>query len=80
MEVNHMVESDKADADRKLKSALEDLSAACNRYVTISKGAGSGSGVGKTKLDKERMKMCQKELVCQNTTFCLFFSKLILEL
>lgn len=58
-----MIESEHADADYKLKSVLENLIAGCNRYVTIVKGASSGSGIGKTKLDKERMKLCHYEMV-----------------
>lgn len=58
-----MIESDQPDADRKLRVVLEDLTISCNKYHSITKGAGSGPGVGKTKLDKERMKMCHKEMV-----------------
>lgn len=58
-----MMDSDQPDADRKLRSVLEDLSTRCNKYLTIVKGKSTGSGVGKTKLDKERMKMCYRELV-----------------
>lgn len=67
----HMIEAEQPDAERKLRSVLEDLAAGCNRYLTISRGAGSGPGVGKTKLDKERMKMCQKELVMHFSLFDL---------
>ncbi|XP_020294411.1 otoferlin-like isoform X2 [Pseudomyrmex gracilis] len=48
--------------EKLLKSTLEDLSANCNRYVSISKSSVTGPGVGKTKLDKERTKLCQREL------------------
>lgn len=58
-----MIQADQPETERKLRAVLEDLASNCNQYLTISKGVGSGSGVGKTKLDKERMKMCQKELV-----------------
>ncbi|XP_076646228.1 otoferlin isoform X2 [Halictus rubicundus] len=48
--------------EKILKSTLEELSSNCNRYVSISKSSLTGPGVGKTKLDKERMKLCQREL------------------
>ncbi|KAL0125714.1 hypothetical protein PUN28_004639 [Cardiocondyla obscurior] len=48
--------------EKLLKSTLEELSANCNRYVSISKSSVTGPGVGKTKLDKERTKLCQREV------------------
>lgn len=48
--------------EKLLKSTLEELSDNCNRYVSISKSSVTGPGVGKTKLDKERAKLCQREL------------------
>ncbi|XP_077275643.1 otoferlin isoform X2 [Temnothorax americanus] len=48
--------------EKLLKSTLEELSANCNRYVSISKSSVTGPGVGKTKLDKERAKLCQREV------------------
>lgn len=50
-------------AEKKLRSVLEELSINCARFVSISKGDGSGAGLGKTKLDKERLKLCQREIV-----------------
>ncbi|XP_076628524.1 otoferlin isoform X2 [Colletes latitarsis] len=54
--------ADDSSGDKILKSTLEELSSNCNRYVSISKSSLTGPGVGKTKLDKERTKMCQREL------------------
>ncbi|KAG7196910.1 hypothetical protein KM043_000181 [Ampulex compressa] len=48
--------------EKGLKSILEELADNCNRYVSIGKSSLTGPGVGKTKLDKERMKLCQREL------------------
>lgn len=48
--------------EKLLKTTLEELSINCNRYVSISKSSVTGPGVGKTKLDKERTKLCQREL------------------
>lgn len=58
-----MIESDLSDIDRKLRLVLDDLTAGCNNYLSIAKGANAGSGIGKTKLDKERTKLCYRELV-----------------
>lgn len=54
--------ADDCTGERILKSTLEELSGNCNRYVGISKSCFTGPGVGKTKLDKERTKLCQREL------------------
>ncbi|KAI4500926.1 hypothetical protein M0802_004137 [Mischocyttarus mexicanus] len=48
--------------EKLLKTVLDELSSSCNRYVGISKSSATGPGVGKTKLDKERMKLCQREM------------------
>ncbi|XP_076264991.1 otoferlin-like isoform X1 [Rhynchophorus ferrugineus] len=61
-EVNALSEADDHEAENKLKQVLEDLSAACGKYVTISNSSVTGPGTGKTKLDKERLKHCQREL------------------
>lgn len=53
---------DDCSGEKILKSTLEELSSNCNRYVSISKSSVTGPGVGKTKLDKERTKLCQREL------------------
>lgn len=59
-----LVEGEDGAAERQLRTVLEDLSEGCARYISVTKGAGSGSGLGKTKLDKERMKLCQRDVVC----------------
>ncbi|XP_076249647.1 otoferlin isoform X2 [Calliopsis andreniformis] len=53
---------DDSSSEKILKSTLEELSSNCNRYVSINKSSLTGPGVGKTKLDKERTKVCQREL------------------
>ena len=54
---------DHSRAEKALKSILEELSMGCNRYVSLSRiSATGGPGIGKTKLDKERIKLCQREL------------------
>ncbi|XP_018569831.1 otoferlin-like [Anoplophora glabripennis] len=61
-EVNSSVEADVADVETQLKQVLEDLSIGCAKYVTISKASVTGPGTGKTKLDKEHLKLCQREI------------------
>lgn len=47
----------------KLRSCLEELAVNCIKYVHVSRNAIiTGHGSGKTKLDKERIKMCVREL------------------
>ncbi|CAG9763070.1 unnamed protein product [Ceutorhynchus assimilis] len=61
-EVSSAIEVEDSEAETKLKQVLEDLSASCGKYVTISKASITGPGTGKTKLDKERLKLCQREI------------------
>lgn len=46
-----------------LRHVLEELSVGCTKYVQLNKSSSSSPGAGKTKLDKERMKLCQREIV-----------------
>lgn len=47
----------------KLRGCLEELAANCMKYVNISRNAIiTGHGAGKTKLDKERIKLCIREM------------------
>lgn len=62
-DVHNLVEMDKKDVDLRLKQVLEELTLGCTKYVSISKGALTGPGTGKTKLDKERMKFCLRDIV-----------------
>ncbi|CAH1371731.1 unnamed protein product, partial [Tenebrio molitor] len=61
-EVNSSIESDDSEAETRLKQVLEDLSIGCTKYVTISQASVTGPGTGKTKLDKEHLKLCQREI------------------
>ncbi|XP_058826537.1 otoferlin-like [Topomyia yanbarensis] len=61
-ETNLLIEDEDPTAEVKLRAVLEEVATSCNRYVTITKGALVGPGTGKTKLDKERMKLCLREV------------------
>lgn len=74
-EVNAALDRDDPDVEFKLKHVLEDLALACGKYVTMSKASTSGPGCGKTKLDKERLKLCQREIVSlYNILFRLLYN------
>ena len=57
------MDSDDPETETRLKQVLEDLSIGCTKYVTISQASMTGPGTGKTKLDKEHLKLCQREIV-----------------
>ncbi|GIY69883.1 otoferlin [Caerostris darwini] len=60
-DVQEMIRLEKPNVDKRLRGVLEELGSGCNRFLTIVKGAG-GSASTKTKLDKERTKLFQREL------------------
>lgn len=61
-ETNHLIELEDTKAEVRLKSCLEELANDCNNYLEITKTSLTGPGTGKTKLDKERVKLCQREI------------------
>jgi otoferlin len=61
-ETNLLMEEEDTNAEVKLRSCLEETATSCAKYVQITKIALTGPGSGKTKLDKERMKLCQREM------------------
>lgn len=51
------------DPQVRLRSCLEELAVNCIKYVTVTRNAiVTGHGSGKTKLDKERIKLCVREI------------------
>lgn len=63
-ETNLLLENEDTRAEVKLRTSLEILAASCSKYIAITRTSSSGPGNGKTKLDKERMKLCEREIVC----------------
>ncbi|XP_031628335.1 otoferlin isoform X2 [Contarinia nasturtii] len=61
-ETNSLIENEDARAEVRLRSTLEELASGCLKYVAITKNGLTGPGTGKTKLDKERMKLCEREI------------------
>lgn len=62
-ETNALVEDEDSRAEVKLRTTLEEIASGCMKYVAITKNSQTGPGTGKTKLDKERMKLCEREIV-----------------
>ena len=62
-----MIRQEKNYGERRLKGVLEELATGCSRYGSLtSSKSGGGGGAGRTKLDKERIKLCQREIVSQD--------------
>lgn len=61
-ETSHLIEQEDTKAEVRLKSCLEELATDCHNYLQITKPTLTGPGTGKTKLDKERIKLCQREI------------------
>nr|CAD7405425.1 unnamed protein product [Timema poppensis] len=62
-EVHSLMDLEDPGGERKLRVVLDEVHTSCARYSSIAKGNGSSAGMGKTKLDKERMKLCLREIV-----------------
>ena len=63
-EVHNMLEADHDDADVKLKDTFEVLYQSCGNFSLLCTTPNTGlSMTGKTRLDKERLTQCQRELV-----------------
>ena len=59
--MNEMLKQEKQFPERRLRGVLEELATGCSRYVNHISGKSAGSG--RTKLDKERLRLCQREIV-----------------
>lgn len=57
-----MLNDDDLRAEVRLRAVLEEIASSCAQYMSITRAAATGPGTGKTKLDKERMKLCQREI------------------
>lgn len=60
-ETGQLIEHEDPKAEVRLRCCLEELATNCNNYLQVTKLTLSGPGTGKTKLDKERIKLCQRE-------------------
>ena len=70
-EVHNMIEADHDDADVKLKETFEALFQSCGNFSLLCTTPNTGlSMTGKTRLDKERLTQCQRELVRSFVMIC----------
>lgn len=61
-ETSHLIEQEDTKAEVRLRGCLEDLAVDCNNFLQITKATQAGPGTGKTKLDKERVKLLLREV------------------
>uniref|UniRef100_A0A4W5L2Q6 Otoferlin a n=1 Tax=Hucho hucho TaxID=62062 RepID=A0A4W5L2Q6_9TELE len=59
-DVQEVIKTEKAYPERRLRGVLEELSTGCNRFVTLANK--NQNQAGRTKLDKERLKSCMREM------------------
>lgn len=57
-----MIKLNESRPDRRLRGVAEELINGCQGYSRLVKGTG-GPQAGRTKLDKERHKICLREIV-----------------
>ena len=59
-DVDEMIRTDKEYPERRLRSVMDDLANGCGTYIRLCKGGAQGGAgsVGRTKLDRERHRMC----------------------
>uniref|UniRef100_A0A673HFN2 Otoferlin-like n=1 Tax=Sinocyclocheilus rhinocerous TaxID=307959 RepID=A0A673HFN2_9TELE len=59
-DVQEIIKTEKAYPERRLRGVLEELSIGCSTFVTLANN--DQNQTGKTKLDRERLKLCMQEL------------------
>ncbi|XP_068136053.1 otoferlin isoform X14 [Hyperolius riggenbachi] len=59
-DVHEMIKTEKPYPERRLRGVLEELSSGCFRFVTLANKDQNQNG--RTKLDRERLKSCMREL------------------
>ena len=69
-EVHNMIEADQDCSEGKLKETFDCLYQSCSNFSLLCSSPNTGlSMTGKTRLDKERLQQCQRELV--SSPLCL---------
>uniref|UniRef100_A0A668ACY1 Otoferlin n=1 Tax=Myripristis murdjan TaxID=586833 RepID=A0A668ACY1_9TELE len=59
-DVQEIIKTEKAYPERRLRGVLEELSHGCNQFISLANKDQNQSG--KTKLDRERLKLCMSEM------------------
>ena len=62
-DVNEMRAQERPFPERRLRGVLDELATGCGRYLSLTQGKVGGAAAGRTRLDKERHKLCQREMV-----------------
>ena len=63
-EIHNMLETENDDAELKMRETFEHLYQSCGNFSLLCTTPNTGlSMTGKTRLDKERLTQCQRELV-----------------
>ncbi|KAF2368428.1 C2 domain [Trinorchestia longiramus] len=63
-EFQSVMEDDEGQPERKLRSVLERLIERCDEYLSAVRTSSGGTSSGRTRLDKERLKLCIREIEC----------------
>uniref|UniRef100_H2Z082 C2 domain-containing protein n=1 Tax=Ciona savignyi TaxID=51511 RepID=H2Z082_CIOSA len=61
-DVQEMLKTSHERPDRRLRGVAEELTNGCASYIRLVKGTG-GMGAGRTRLDRERNKLCLRDVV-----------------
>lgn len=61
-ETSQLIEAEDTKSEVRLRGCLEDLASDANNFLQIMKASQAGPGSGKTKLDKERVKLLIREI------------------
>ncbi|XP_028653179.2 otoferlin isoform X9 [Erpetoichthys calabaricus] len=59
-DVQEIIKTEKAYPERRLRGVLEELGSGCSRFVTLADK--DQNQAGRTRLDRERLKFCMREL------------------
>uniref|UniRef100_UPI00398F4D76 otoferlin isoform X2 n=1 Tax=Pristiophorus japonicus TaxID=55135 RepID=UPI00398F4D76 len=59
-DVQEILKTEKPHPERRLRGVLEELSSGCNRFVSLANK--DQNAAGRTKLDRERLKSCIREM------------------
>ncbi|RWS24122.1 Otoferlin-like protein, partial [Leptotrombidium deliense] len=59
LDVEEMIKMEREGAERRMRGVCEEFLFGCNKYLALTMGSGGSSG-GKTKLDKERVRILQR--------------------
>jgi len=68
-DIQEMIRMDRPYLPRRIRAVLEELATACSKYLTLNQSKVNATTGGRTKLDKERIRFCQREIVSNDIVF-----------